>query len=251
MRLCVVGKGGAGKSMLVGTMARMLAQRGERVLVFDSDPMPGVARSLGTQDPPEPLLADAVERKDGRGPWKFKDGIDAATAIDRYAREAPDGVLMIQLGKVTLEDHPAYLASTQAYWDLVHLMREEPSFDDWSFIGDMPAGPRQIAADFGAFADTYLVLVEPNWKSVLTARRAVKLARMREARVLAVANKVSEPGEREVLEQRLGEPVVATIPLDADVKEADRLGVPLVDHAPDSAGARVIREIIELVEARA
>ena len=44
---------------------------------------------------------------------------------------------------------------------------------------------------------------------------------------------------------------MATIPLDADVKEADRLGVPLVDHAPDSAGARVIREIIERIEAPA
>ena len=251
MRLCVVGKGGAGKSMVAGTMARMLAQRGERVLVLDSDPMPGVARSLGTTDTPEPLLADAVERRDGRGPWRLKRGIGPVTAVRRYAREAPDGVLMLQLGKVTLEDHPAYLAATQAYWDLVHRLHEARSFADWSLIGDTPAGPRQIAADFSPFADTYLVVVEPTWKSVLTARRAAKLARMRDARVLAVANKVGEPGEREVLEQRLGEPVVATIPLDEDVKEADRLGIPLVDHAPDSAGARVIREIIERIDAPA
>jgi len=96
MRVCVVGKGGAGKSMVAGTMARLVAQSGERVLAFDADPMPsGMARSLGTHDTPEPLLADAVERKDG-GPWRLKSGIGPVTAVRRYAREAPDGVLRFE-----------------------------------------------------------------------------------------------------------------------------------------------------------
>jgi len=250
MRVCVVGKGGAGKSMVAGTMARQLARRGERVLALDADPMPaGMARSLGTQDTPEPLLADAVERKDG-GPWRLKRGIGPVTAVRRYAREAPDGVLMLQIGKITLEDHPAFLAATQAYWQLMHRLTEPRTFRDWSFIGDTPAGPRQIAADFSPYADTYLVVVEPMWKSVLTARRAARLARMREARVLIVGNKVQSAADRETLEQRLGEPTVATIPLDPDIDESDRLGVPLIDHAPDSRGARAIEEIIGLIDAR-
>lgn len=249
MRVCVVGKGGAGKSMVAGTMARLVAQRGERVLVFDADPMPGMARSLGTKDTPEPLLADAVERRNG-GPWRLKRGIGPVTAVRRYAREAPDGVLMLQLGKITLEDHPAFLAATQAFWQLVHRLDEARSFEDWSFIGDTPAGPRQIAADFHPYADTYLLIVEPTWQSVLTARRAAKLARMREGRVLPVANKIQRAGDRKVLEQRLGEPVVATIPLDADIKESDRLGLALVDHAPASRGVQVIEQIIQRIDAR-
>ena len=251
MRVCVVGKGGAGKSMLTGTLARMVARRGERVLVFDADPMPGVARSLGTKDTPEPLLADAVQRKDGRGPWRLKPGIGPVTAVRRYAREAPDGVLVLQLGKTSLEDHPAFLAATQAYWQLVHRVHEARTFDDWSLIGDTPAGPRQIAADFSPYADTYVVIVEPTWQSVLTARRAAKLARMRDARVLVVANKVRDDADREVIEERLGEPAAATIPFDPEIKEADRLGVPLIEHAPDSPGARAIEGIIELIAAPA
>ena len=249
MRICVVGKGGAGKSMVSGTIARMAAQRGERVLALDADPMPGMARSIGTVDTTEPLLADAVERKE-RGPWMLKSGIGPVTAIRRYAREAPDGVLLLQLGKITLEDHPAWLAAVQAYWQLVHRLEEPRSLKDWSFIGDTPAGPRQIAADFSPYADTYLLVVEPTWQSVLTARRAAKLARMREARVLPVANKVREDSERDVLESRLGEPVVATIPFDDEVKEAERLGVPLIDHAPDSRGAKAIGEIVQRIDAR-
>lgn len=248
VRVCVVGKGGAGKSIVAGTIARMVARRGERVLAFDADPMPsGLARSLGTRDAPEPLLADAVERIDG-GPWRLKRGIGPVTAVRRYAREAPDGVLMLQLGKITLEDHPKFLAATQAYWQLVRRMDEARTFEGWSFVGDTPAGPRQIAADFSPYADTYVVVVEPTWQSVLTARRAAKLARMRAARVLPVANKVRDDADRETLEQRLGEPVVATIPFDPDVKESDRLGVPLVDHAPNSRAAQAVQRVIERIE---
>jgi len=249
MRLSVVGKGGAGKSMVSGTIARMVAQRGGRVLALDSDPMPGMARSLGTVDTTEPLLAEAVERVDG-GPWRLKRGMGAVTIVRRFAHEAPDGVLLVQIGKITIEDHPAFLAATQAYWQLVHRLDEARTFDDWSFIGDTPAGPRQIAADFSPYADTYLVVVEPTWQSVLTARRAAKLGRMREARVLPVANKVQTAADRKVLEQRLGEPVVATIPLDADIKESDRLGLALVDHAPESRGVKAIQKIIERIDAR-
>ena len=36
--------------------------------------------------------------------------------------------------------------------------------------------------------------------------------------------------------------MVAVIPFDEDIKEADRLGIPLVDHAPDSRGVRAIEE---------
>ncbi len=236
--------------MVAGTIARMVAQRGERVLALDGDPMPGLARSLGTVDTSEPLLADAVERKE-RGPWLLKRGIGPVTAIRRYAREAPDGVLLLQIGKITLEDHPAFLAAVQAYWQLVHRLEEARSLESWTFIGDTPAGPRQIAADFSPYADTYLLVVEPTWPSVLTARRAAKLARMREARVLPVANKVRQAGDRKVLEDRLGEPVVATIPFDEEIKQAERLGVPLIDHAPASRGAKVIEQIVERIETRA
>ena len=249
MRVAVVGKGGAGKSLVAGTIARMAAQRGDRVLALAADPMPGLARSLGTVDAAEPLLADAVEREE-RGPWRLKSGMGPVTAIRQYAREAPDGVLLLQIGKITLEDHPAFLAAVQAYWQLVHRLGEPRSLRDWTFVGDTPAGPRQIAADFSPYADTYLLVVEPTWQSVLTARRAAKLARMREARVLPVANKVRQKGDRKVLEERLGEPVVATIPFDEDVKEAERLGVPLIDHAPGSLGARAIEHIVERIDAR-
>lgn len=50
MKLAVVGKagkGGAGKTSISGTLARLLARRGHRVLAVDGDPNPALALSLG------------------------------------------------------------------------------------------------------------------------------------------------------------------------------------------------------------
>ena len=99
MRVAVVGKGGAGKSVIAGTVARLLARRGQRVLALDSDPMPGLSFSLGSgPDPLEAPLRDAAE-KDGAVRWRLKPGIGPVRAVQRYAAHAPDGIRLLQIGK--------------------------------------------------------------------------------------------------------------------------------------------------------
>jgi len=247
MRVAVVGKGGAGKSVISGTLARILARRGQRVLAFDSDTMPGLARSLGVEECAEPPLREAAERPEG-GRWRMKPGIGPVTAVRRYARPAPDGVLLLQIGKwgaATHADRASFQASTQAYLNIVHRILEPRTFRDWALVGDAAAGPRHIAGDYAAYAEEYLVVVEASWQSVLTARRVARIARMRGGRVLPVANKVRAASDRRLIEQRLGEPVFATIPFDPAVAEADRLGVALIDHAPRSRGARAIERLVD------
>ena len=65
MRVAFVGKGGAGKSALAGTFARVLARRGEPVLAIASDPMPGLAFSVGLDVTDAPIPDDAVEDPPG------------------------------------------------------------------------------------------------------------------------------------------------------------------------------------------
>ncbi len=47
MKLCVAGKGGSGKTSISGTMARLLARSGHRVLAIDGDSNPNLALTLG------------------------------------------------------------------------------------------------------------------------------------------------------------------------------------------------------------
>ena len=47
MKLVIAGKGGSGKTSLSGTMARVLARDGHRVLAIDADSNPNLSLTLG------------------------------------------------------------------------------------------------------------------------------------------------------------------------------------------------------------
>ena len=244
MRVAVVGKGGSGKSVIAGTMARVLARRGETVLAIDSDFMPGLALSLGADVPDDPPLKDAAERPEG-GRWRLKKGIGPVRAVQRYSTEAPDGVRLLQAGKFGREGLPPIMASVQAFYQVIHRLPRAKAFDEWTIVGDLPAGPRQTAFDWAPYAETFVLVAEPTWKSALTARRIARIARSRGRRVYVVANKIRADADRRLVEQRVGEAVLASVPADDAVTEADSLGRALIDHAPGSPAARAIERLAD------
>ncbi len=102
LRLAVIGKGGVGKSLIAGTMARLLARRSLQVLALDVDTMPGLAQSIGMSPAQAGAarLPEAVgERQEGRG-WLLKDGVEVRDLVDKYAKSGPDGLKYLQLGKL-------------------------------------------------------------------------------------------------------------------------------------------------------
>ena len=248
MRVAIVGKGGSGKSVVAGTAARLLARRGQRVLALDSDLMPGLELSLGAATPPEPPLLDAAE-KDEQGRWRLKKGIGPLRAVERYATPAPDGVHLLQCGKASAEGLAPIMGAVNAFYRVIHRLSEPATLRSWAIVGDLPAGPRQTAFGWAPYAELFLVLVEPTWKSALTARRIAALARSRPgASAVQVANRVAGPSDRERLTEILREPVVASIPADPAVSRADRRGMALIDHAPDSAAVRAIEALVDRLE---
>jgi CO dehydrogenase maturation factor len=230
---------------VAGTLARALARRGRRVLALDSDTLPGLALSLGADAPAEPPLEQAAERgEDGR--WRLRKGIGPVRAVERYATPAPDGVLLLQIGKSGPEGLAPVMGSVNAFYRVVHRLRGASAFRDWAIVGDLPAGPRQTAFDWAPYARIFVVVVEPTWKSALTTRRIIRIARARRSvDVVAVANKVTGSGELRRLERLVGEPAAAAIPVDDAVEEAERLGVALLDHAPACPAVRAIERLVD------
>lgn len=245
MRVAFVGKGGVGKSAISGTFARALARRGEAVLALDSDPMPGMAFSLGLERSDAPMPDEAVEeRQEGEeGPrYRLRKGLSAEEAVDLYAATAPDGVRFLQFGKHRGQVGPI-IRSQFAFRQII---RELPA-DRWSLVGDLPGGTRQAFAGWGDYADTLFIVVEPSAKSLLTARRLARVAGLEKSpgNVVAIANKVQEPGDVELIERRTGLSVVAEVAWDEALAEAERSGQAPIDVAGDSPAVRAVESLVE------
>ena len=240
MRVAFVGKGGVGKSAIAGTFARVLARAGEPVLALDSDPMPGLAFSLGLERSDAPLPDEAIEeRKEGEdGPrFRLRAGLSAAEAVDRYAAVAPDGVRFLQFGKHRGQTRALF----RSQWVFRQIIRELPE-DGWTLVGDLPGGTRQAFSGWGDYAQTVFIVVEPTAKSMLTARRLARLGldEERPRRIVAVANKVREPGDADRVAERTGLEVVAAIPWDEAFAEAEQRAAAPIDVAADSAAVQAV-----------
>ena len=244
MRIAFVGKGGVGKSAIAGTFARVLARRGDPVLAIDSDPLPGLAYSLGLAIDDAPLPDEAIEeRPEGERPrWRLATGLSAGEAIERYAAVAPDGVRFLQFGKHR-GDSRALFKSQIAFRQI---LRELPE-DRWNVVGDLPGGTRQAFTGWGDYARTVLIVVEPTAKSLLTARRLSRLSldEERSRRIVAVANKVREEGDVELVARRTGLEVVGVIPWDEALAEAEQKMAAPIDLAPDSAAVQAVESLVD------
>jgi CO dehydrogenase maturation factor len=250
VHIAVLGKGGSGKSVMAGTLARVLARRGHQVLTLDSDMMPGLALSLGLGLDSSAMLTDAVEKNE-KGRWRLRKGIGPVRAVQRYSVLAPDGVRHLQSGKLDEAGQPAIMGSINGYYQVIHRLSRSRAFADWTIIGDLPAGPRQVAYRWAPYADTFVLMVEPSWKSVLTARRIAAIVRSTPgATVLPVASKVSDASDVRAVEEMLGEEVVTAIPADRAVAIAERAGVAPIDHDSQSPAIRAIASLAATLEAR-
>lgn len=247
VRVGVIGKGGAGKSTVAGTLARLLARRGHQVLILDLDTMPGVAATLG---------APAAERRafwpltvpDEASPMghRLTDRVDLDAFVREHASVGRDGVRLLPLGKVTsLPRDERFVASLVGCWRVLPKLAD--ALPGWTVIGDHPAGTRWSRAGWASYAQAYLTVVQPSVTSLLTADRLGRLGD-EHGPVVAVANGLRDPADRRLVERHLpGIPLVAGIPYDEAVQEADRAGRPLLDHAPSCSAVRELDRLAERI----
>jgi CO dehydrogenase maturation factor len=90
MKVAVVGKGGAGKTTVSGTVARVLGRYGHSVIALDADanPMLGISLGLGPEHSDAVVSArQAVEEVEHE---HTAEGI-----IEAFGTDAPDGVRLV------------------------------------------------------------------------------------------------------------------------------------------------------------
>ena len=190
--------------------------------------MAGLAFSLGLGFVEARLPADLFEVVDGR--WRLVRKTYPARLVDRYAVAGPNGVRLLELGKLPGRVEPA--ASVAFRWVMESFRRQ-----GWDVVADLAAGTRQPMFRWTRFADIVVVVCDPSAKSIATARRLEKVG------THLVVNRAVGAVDVERVTSALSLPLLGVVPDDPAVGEADRAGRALIDSAPTSPAVRSIRRI--------
>jgi len=106
-------------------------------------------------------------------------------------------------------------------------------------IVDMEAGLEHLSRGTGRHVETLLVVMEPYYKALETARRAAELGReLGVGAVLGVANKVRDAEDREAVRrfaEAHGVPILGEVPFDEHVRRADVEGRAPIDQSDSRA----------------
>jgi len=229
VRLAVIGKGGAGKTVTSSTLARLFAQAGRKVFACDLDVNPGLAISLGLPPTEAGLPPEAIEKHPGSiYQWQLTGDMTPIQVVERFAAVAPDGVRFLGLGKIGPASEGGGAtkdAAKQSVAALVHLLLGigEP---DWDVIADLEAGPTTPFERYHAFSEDVVVVVGPAWRSAMTARRLLPMVEDR--RSIIVSNRFRDEPDHP------GLAAAFRIPFDPELAEVERQGLAPLDACPDS-----------------
>ncbi|MDQ3898129.1 MAG: hypothetical protein M3326_12965, partial [Actinomycetota bacterium] len=175
--------------------------------------------------------------------WRLNPDVDPLEAVQKWSVEAPDGVRFLQFGKVK-GDARAIWRSQIAFRFIINKL---PA-GHWNVVGDLPGGTRQAFTGWGNWATTVLVVVEPTAKSLLSGRRLARMADLDPdvpKKVMAVASKVTEPDDVEMIAKGTGLDVVAAVPWDEALAEAERRRLAPIDFAPDCPAVLAVESLVE------
>lgn len=97
MKIAVVGKGGAGKTTVAGTVARALGRGGHEVLAVDADVNPMLGISLGVGPQRTEALVGARQALDA---GEVDHQPTAAGIVEAFGTDAPDGVRLVVVSRI-------------------------------------------------------------------------------------------------------------------------------------------------------
>lgn len=253
MNVAVTAKGGVGKTILAGTLARAFGENGHDVLAIDHDADPNLAISLGVPRerdvPAVPAdLVEQVETADGETEWDL--ARPSTEVIEEYGVRVPDEVTLLQARTVD-PDSGDFVLGHVAVSSI--LSDDDGNRADVTIV-DMPAGLEY----FGIIkhVDVMLVVVEHASTALETLRTMDLYARkelgMTEIRV--IANDVRTDDDLAAIREYCTDhetdvEIAAVVPHDEAIAHAEREGVAPMDYDPGCPGVVAIRELAADLEA--
>lgn len=243
MKIIVAGKGGAGKTTVSGTVARVLSRAGASVIAVDADvnPMLGIALGIGMEETER--LAGVRE---GLQAGDVAHQGDVEGIVATFGTMAPDGVQLVVGSRMDGMDSGCPCCGVTPD----RLLRELDGAGR-VVIGDLEAGIGIVTKMDTGNVDLVLVVTNATSKSIEVARRAAASASARGAEVLIVANRIGADDDLEAIRRALdGHPIVV-VPEDDAIRHADEEGLAPLDGPRDTPGMVALLGLGERLVARA
>ena len=245
MRLGIAGKGGAGKTTIAASVARLAAERGVPVVAVDADSNPNLAAALGV-DPAatarlSALPASIVSRRlDGPA---LREPL--AKVLDEHSVRGPAGVRVSLMGAPTHVDEGCLCSAHATVSAFLAASVDEPGS---LTVLDLEASPEHFSRGTARHVDTLLLVTEAYYRSLETVRRMAQLAdELPVTRIGVLANKLRSPADHDAIAafcEHHELELVGSVPWSDDVIDADLAGIPLVDHAPGSASVAALTGLL-------
>ena len=247
MKIAVAGKGGVGKTTVAGTLARLFARDGQRVIAVDADPAMNLKFALGIEKNPPPVseLKDLIFERTGAytgaGVYKLNPKVD--DIIARYGAKGPDGVTLLVMG--TIEKGGTGCTCPENAF--LRALLRHVLFKENTVIMDMEAGIEHLGRGTAKGVDIMLTVVEPGMRSVEAVGRIKKLGEdIGINNIVAVLNKVTDSGVVKKIESKLEEmriPLLGIIPYEQALITAD-----IEAKAPLDVGGEAVGHIKAIKE---
>jgi len=233
VKIAISGKGGVGKTTLAGVMARILGERGHRVLAVDADPDSNLADAIGVEASklkemkPLAQMKEFIEERTGakKGDYGsfFRLNPKVDDIPDRFAVEK-DGIKLVVIGDIPRGGGGCFCPENVMLKSLLSYVFIER---DEYVIVDMEAGLEHLGRGTTEYVDALIVVVEPGQRSFHTARQVKKLSDdLGIKNLYIVGNKVMNEGDERLMRENLKEfSFLGVMAYNESIMEADKQGV--------------------------